>query len=59
MSYFYFNGEQCVYHYQNILILKDIHKSFGAINFGGKKTIVTDNFFIVTNIRIYQQMDAE
>ena len=37
---------------QKVLILKDPQKIFCEMYLGGKKTIVTDDLFIVKNIRI-------
>ena len=53
------NDEQFVSHYQNILIVKEIQKTFGEMYLGGKKIIMCDYFFIVTNKRIDHHMDAE
>ena len=39
------------------MIFRELQKSFGEIYLGGKKTISTDMFFIVTNITTNCQMD--
>ena len=39
-------------------IKKNMQNCFGEMYFVRKKTIVTDNFFIVKNIRINHNMDA-
>ena len=40
------------------MIFRELQKSFGEIYQGGKKTIYTDIFFMVTNISTTCQMDA-
>ena len=52
------NDEKFASHYQNILIVKELQKGFGEMYFGSKKTILSDNFFITTNTRINNHMDA-
>ena len=51
-------NEPFVHHYQNIMIVKELQKSFGEIYLGGNKIIATDVFYIVANIRIYFQIDT-
>ena len=46
------------FNYQNAIILQDLKNIFGHMYIGGQKTLITDNFFIVTNIRVNDQMDA-
>ena len=46
------NDENFASHYQNILIVKELQKTFGEMYLDGKKTIVSYDFFVVTNIRI-------
>ena len=38
--------------------MKELQKKFGEIYLGGKRTISTDMFFILSNVRINCQMDA-
>ena len=52
------NDEKFASHYQHILIVKELQKGFGEMYFGSKKTILSDNFFITTNTRINNHMDA-
>ena len=43
--------------FQKIMIFRELQKCFGEIYLGGKKTISTDMFFMVTNISTTCQMD--
>ena len=52
------NNQQFIHNYQKNMIVKELQKSFVVIYLGGKKTIATDVFFIIANIRIDFQMDA-
>ena len=40
------------------MIFRELQKQFGEIYLGEKKTISTDMFFIVANIKINCQMDT-
>ena len=50
-------NEDFVHNYQNIMSMKELQKKIGEI-YLGEKTISTDHFFILENIRINFQMDA-
>ena len=52
------NNKHFAYHYQKIMIMKELHKCFGDNHLVGKETIPSDNVFINTNIGIYFHMDA-
>ena len=52
------NNKHFAYRYQNIMIVKVLHKYFGEMYLRGKKIIRFDELFIITNIRIYCQMDV-
>ena len=52
------NDNQFASHYQKILILKESQKCFGEMYLCGKKTFLSNDLFIVSNIRIYCQMNA-
>ena len=41
------------------MIVKELQKSFGEMYLGDKKTISSDELFIITNIKIDFQMDAD
>ena len=51
-------SQHFVHNFQKIMIMKELQKCFGEIYSGGKKTISTDHFFILENLRIHFQMDA-
>ena len=51
------NNEKCSSRYQKIIIVKELEK-IGEMYLGHKKTIISDDIFIVTNIRIDYQMNA-
>ena len=44
-------SQHFVHNYQNIMIMKELQKKIGEI-YLGEKTISTDHFFILENIRI-------
>ena len=43
---------------QKSIILKEIENIFGHIYKGGQTTLITDYLFILTNIRVNEQMDV-
>ena len=45
------NNKQFPHHYQNIMIVKELHILFGGI-YLGKNTINTYGFFVILDIRI-------
>ena len=47
-----------VHNFQKIMIFRELHKCFGTIYLGEKKTISTDMFFILAIITTNCQMDA-
>ena len=47
-----------VHNFQKIMIFRELQFVFGEIYLGGKKTISTDMFFILSNITTNCQMDA-
>ena len=51
------NNKTFPHHYQNMMIVKELHNCFGEM-YLGKNTITTDGLFIITNIRIYCHMDV-
>ena len=51
-------SQHFVHNLQKIMIMKELQKKIGEIFLRGKKTISTDMFFILENIRINCQMDA-
>ena len=52
------NNKQFDHHYQKVPIVKQLKKYFGEIYLGGKKTITTDELFIIINIRTDCQTDT-
>ena len=46
-----------VHIFQKIVIMKELHICFGE-KYSGEKTVFTDDFFILVNLRINCQMDA-
>ena len=58
MNYLDKNYDQFASHYQNILTVKELQKGFSEMYLSGKKKIIYVDIFIVTNKRIYFQMDA-
>ena len=59
MIFFYINNQQFAPHYQNITIVKKLQNCFDEMYLGGKKTIYSNELFIITNIRIDCQMGAD
>ena len=51
-------SQHFVHNFHKIMIFRELQKNFGEIYLGGKKTISTDMFFIVANIKINCQMDT-
>ena len=59
MNYLDSNYENFYFCYQNLFIVKELQRNIDEMYLGGGNTIVSNDVFIMTNIRIDHQMDAE
>ena len=47
-----------MHRYKKVVTMKELHNIFDKMYLGVWNIIITDEFFIITNVRIYCQMDA-